>query len=136
MTPSAPEWWHPKGRGMAVIPQDPAANFFRLLNPERAEVFVFPRENSRSTCWLRWKVIHPYGDTGGRFHLRREELQDIFGLAADWRASERSSEHRFFRQGPFLNIPGKGSGRDGDPFLSVFITDEIRSAAGRLVPTR
>ena len=39
---------------------------------------------------------------------------------------------KFIRYGPCLNVPGPGTGNDGDPNISVYLTPEIKAAVKQL----
>ena len=56
-----------------------------------------------------------YADGGG------QHLLDRFG-------GDVAVQGRYIRFGPCLNIPGPGTGHDGDPNISVYVTDEIQEA--------
>ncbi len=42
-------------------------------------------------------------------------------------------QSKFIRWGNFLNIPCPGTGHDGDPNVSIYVTDEIREAVRKLL---
>lgn len=44
-----------------------------------------------------------------------------------------ASQGHYIRYGPFLNIPGPGTGHDGDPNISIKIDSEIKKAVRKLI---
>ena len=95
-----------------------------------------------------WTVRHAGGlvdpHTGGLAELSSINLRKAFRLddTMDDKLSlwliERyggtvAAQGEFIRWGKYLNIPGPGTGHDGDANISIFVSDEIRDAVAQLL---
>jgi hypothetical protein len=73
----------------------------------------------------------------GRVYLDTSAIRSVFGLPPQNRTEEHQDEARirsqFIRSGNFLNVPGPGSGQEGDANISIYITQEIKDAVMRLL---
>jgi hypothetical protein len=84
--------------------------------------------------------------THGSFCLPESGLRAMFDLTnGDPAGSVKALEQRFgadvvipgryIRKGPYLNIPGPGTGEHDDANLSIWIDDEVRLCVARLITT-
>lgn len=91
-----------------------------------------------------WYINSPNkGYVEGKVVMSRGELKEAFlppspekNLDMQWAkkfGAESGVQGSYIRNGPFLNIPMPGTGHDGDPNISVFVTDEIQSAVRKLL---
>jgi hypothetical protein len=132
-----PAWWHLHGgkmefdekesrEGSTVVFRASAAKItIRLINGDKFEV----------TYWINngWR-----GEINGLINMDRKALEAAFGLKDEMEDSSVGTIKKygatvarqgiFIRWKEFLNIPSPGTGSDGDPNVSVFITDEIKEA--------
>ena len=64
-------------------------------------------------------------------------LSDEVGFGGEWMLSEYGADTAaqgwFIRYQNFLNIPGPGTGHDGNPNISIEITEEMKNAAAALL---
>jgi len=79
-----------------------------------------------------WLLIFSEKDfVHGEITLPAHEVRDAFCVCQN--ILESKVQGHYIRRGRFLNIPMSGTGADGDPNISIFVSDEIREAATRLV---
>jgi len=81
---------------------------------------------------VEWSIIH-YVDTDttvGRRRYTRDDLEMAFELGLSGAAVRQGL---FYRDGRHLNIPCRGTGDDGDPNVSILVTDEMKIAVRRLL---
>jgi hypothetical protein len=78
----------------------------------------------------------------GEIRMHSSELWDAFDLSKNPQSilasepdTDAAVQGRYIRVGRFLNIPTLGSGVDGDPNISVYISDEIQDAVRKLLKT-
>lgn len=98
--------------------------------------------------WLmQWNIQHKGASkVSGQVIVSEPELLVAFGLISPEQVdlplhegmmkqygAEAAVQEAFIRQRNFLNIPGPGTGHDGDPNISIGLTDEIKEAVQNLV---
>ncbi len=142
-----PEWWHPHGTKMAVGSFDPA-NRVLTLESSAAVIIIQPAKILGPTKY-DWHVLYriSYGsDTRfeGRVWMNAAELRAAFGLRCvcdfgsrnQWLVDEYGADFavqgKFIRWSDFLNIPGPGTGHDGDANVSIKVHTNIIHAVNRL----
>jgi hypothetical protein len=138
---AVPIWWHNHGDRMVVkvlgIQKD-----FLVLQGSAAELVITKAPDG----WLvNWKINHGANDSvSGKVLFSSSTLAKAFGI---WNGIPESGEgliKRFggttAKQGDFirykkwLNIPGPGTGHDGDSNISIELTKEIKEAIQNLIP--
>lgn len=141
-----PHWFHPYGSLMRVKAHHTRGYSISLADPhKRVEVLIKKAStiNPVAEGWqIKWKIRHGTelfveADHGTR-HFSDFALEAAFGLVNYTGAGEEHFAKRydadcaipgmFIRKGNFLNIPGPGTGKDGDPNVSVYLTDEVKDA--------
>ena len=81
----------------------------------------------------------------GKIILTGPQLEVAFGISnsydnqvgqwlLDLYGGEVACQGKFIRHQSFLNIPGPGTGHDGDPNISIFLSEEIKSTIRKLLP--
>lgn len=140
-----PQWWHHHGskikidegsyRGMIIL-RGSAAQLTITGNPLE--------ENGKRQYDLRW-IIRQGGSSSmeGRINISETTLKAAFGfddssdVTGRWlidRYGATSAEQgAYIRFGEYLNIPGPGSGHDGDPNISLEVTEPIQAAVKDLL---
>lgn len=138
-----PDWHHPqsyrihleKADSSHVVIQAPAARFtiVELLDADTIYKWI-----------ARWEILFSEG-TGTRSEIvmSAQDLCEAFALnehtecEGRWWANPHqdiaSRKGVYFRYDRYLNIPGPGTGQDGDPNISIFLTAEIKKAVTHLV---
>jgi hypothetical protein len=112
-----------------------------IIQSSAAELFV----SRQGVRWLaKWSIIQgPKAQVVGQVLLDSKDLSSAFGLSEEtgplsrWMLSEcganSASQGKFIRSGDFLNIPGPGTGHDGDPNISILIQGKMQDAVRRLI---
>jgi len=84
----------------------------------------------------------------GKIILTEQQFEVAFGISnlyesyknelsqwlLDSYGGEVACQGKFIRHKSFLNIPGPGTGHDGDPNISIFLSEEIRTTIKKLLP--
>lgn len=154
MNSGFPSWWHPAGGRLTVKPSDSYCRQLVLTNDTgKAWLRICQHSAPEENLWkISWKVIHRFDseDTGGIIFFSSKELKTAFALIEGLGVGSGLKENCLLNiyggdkivQGKFirytenftvyLNIPCPGTGQDGDPNLSILVTDEIREAVRKL----
>ncbi len=102
---------------------------------------------SRGRFKVAWRITFAVGGEWmqGDVHFSEDELKQAFNLLPPNSAvgdlvvmkekfdADRAVPGHFIRKGKFLNVPMPGTGMDGDPNISILITDEIQKAVRNLI---
>lgn len=141
----APVWWHHNGAEMRPLfgGEDKKIEIYS----DSALLTISPNEHSRDDrdLWLvTWEIrrLSPCG-INGKTTMSTEALCRAFALAegtaksSDWLlqhyGADSAEQERYIRSGDYLNIPGPGTGRDGDPNVSVLLDEDIREAVRHIL---
>jgi len=133
--PPAPKFFHPHGIKMAVSDAKSNMGYRLIIESNAAELAITACGNCRWMVGTKVKNMHGEFATT-RVYFSAEEFRQAF-LTEDTRnedehlnAQRHDGDHgvqgTFIRSGFFLNIPGPGTGDDGDPNCSVYLSDETR----------
>jgi len=145
-----PEWFHHHGMKMSVVAPSSLNKPAVTIASNAAKVIIKEafegRPKEKREWFVNWEVarFRPYDEVvRGRRVFSSEELAAAFGITTDsgdhgqWLidryGGESAEQELYIRYGDFLNIPCPGTGNDGDPNVSIFITDEIRDAVFNLL---
>lgn len=131
-----PDWFHPYGASMKVKRQ---GTRFLVLASDTASLRISLRRND----WLvEWTIGYHDATASGATVMSQEELRAAFGLSnytsiwSRWMLQrwecDTAAEGKHIRSRNCLNVPGPGTGHEGDPNTSVFLTNEIRVAIDTL----
>ena len=131
-------WCHPKGREMEVRTRRLDQHYL-VFESRSATLRIMGRTPGKDKQWLvSYEIRHGAVDkTTGLFVFSSGELRTAFGL------SEESGYRGNFVQGKFtarnkgriryLNIPGPGTGKDGDSNISIHLDKKGRDAVQELL---
>lgn len=150
-----PGWWNPRGHKMGI------GTSGTMLTGQKADLTLRPKKGislavrinqvfSRDKYTLGWHVNHKGGFdpayTAGGIELNSKEIRRMFCLAEgveekdQWMTKQyrgtAAVQGKFLRQDRYLNIPGPGTGQDGDANVSIFVSDEIMKAVRDLLAAR
>lgn len=133
-----PAWWHKRGLHMKETPPSDGA---LVAESGSAELLIY--NIGRDSCVVQWEIVHIVGlsSVEGKTRMGYKDLIVAFdldpqGLAktsgdADWLKERYDADvavpGMFIRKGDYLNIPAPGSGCDGDPNLSMKLTEAIKA---------
>lgn len=117
-----------------------------IVSNNMARLIIKPAESVPG--WMvKWEVgWSPQTKAWGWRNFTDQELAAAFGLIDDEGKSGYSLRHKYLlnsaeegkygRSGKYLNIPYPGHGHDGDPNISVYITEEIHKAIAAILEFR
>ncbi|MFI5260518.1 MAG: hypothetical protein ACHQU0_01865 [Candidatus Paceibacteria bacterium] len=147
----SPQWFHPHGSGMQVAVYDRNNSVLVIQSAQGTDVEPAERVAKLRISrvgggdWkLDWDIFHVFPEkVRGYVIFTTEELQAAFGLSAfsgedgDHLISRYGAESakvgKFIRWQEYLNIPCPGTGNNGDPNLSILITDEMKVTLQELI---
>src|SRR3989344_2130736 len=134
-----PAWFHDHGHKMRLRHVDVERGMINL-EASAASVQIF---RGAKEALVDWEVIYsPGSKVQGRISLSLAQLAAAFEVPWDehpcgieysqWLldrfGGDCAIQGCFIRFKEFLNIPGPGTGHDGDPNVSVMVDKEIREA--------
>lgn len=135
-----PGWHHPSSWNMSVEKADSSQV---IISSPTACLTITEIPQKPDYAWtVTWEIFFTIEDG-----VRNEVAMSAAGLCAAFALNENEEHYDywledlprisvqggFFREGPFLNIPHPGTGKDGDPNISLLITEEIKKAITALV---
>lgn len=143
MAEIGPIWWISHGTKMKLDKNESSKEVL-VLKGSAAEVRITKAPGEESGWFIEYRIDHGGGcQTNGRVWMTDSELGAAFGLVED---VERNSswmierfggtvakQRKFIRYRDFLNIPGPGSGYQGDPNVSIELYPETKLAIHNLV---
>lgn len=140
-----PDWYHHHGTKVGVDEKSVSATSVAFCsNAARLEIRLAGEK------WMvEWEIKFEAPNAGvwGRVYMADETLCGAFGIPrakedrgarhSSWLASryraDSAVQGAYIRKGNYLNIPGPGTGHDGDPNISILLDDQIRNAVRRLI---
>lgn len=139
-----PVWWHFHGYEMELSRKESNEDQV-VIKTRAAEVSVVKGEEDNQ--WkVSWKLIHSYGnnEVEGKIVMNDRALAAAFGLTDENISPNLDTVLRkhggtvgfqghYLRFRNHLNIPGPGTGHDGDPNVSIYLIDDIKEAVGVLL---
>lgn len=129
-----PPWYHPHGSKISVIGYDNPKSLGEktlILGSSAADIRIFPHQTNPGWV-LEYRINHAGGDwSRGRVRMSEESFLKAFkessaGDEAGWQGA-------YIRHGNCLNIPGPGTGNDGDPNVSIWVDKDIVEAVQTLL---
>lgn len=145
LTGISPEWWHHFGAKMELGQAVYEAGFAVITGP--AATLRIQRVEPTKSWSVEWRVTFgPDSRVSGNIDMTDEELLVAFGLAdrpdqygQQWLLNrfggDAGEQGKFLRWRNYLNIPGPGTGSDGDPNISIELNDKMKTVVKRLVET-
>jgi hypothetical protein len=141
-----PNWWCERGDKIEVTSLE---NNQLILEGSAAKLVISPWNDPPYIWKIEWEIVNLRDQewSRGQTMWTIEMLQAAFGLKegitgdfGDWIierfGAESAEQGEFIRWETFLNIPGPGTGHQGDANISIRITEEIREAVRRLLLDR
>jgi len=136
-----PIWFHHHGLKMKVDRFDSCRKFVEIKG-SAAKVII---EKSDSDGWkVSWEVqFSKDSNVEGVILMTTDELRSAFALDnksgpfGEWLlerfGGDSAEQGRYIRYQGYLNIPGPGTGHDGDPNVSIFLDGEVEDAVYQLI---
>lgn len=139
----SPPWWHKRGQEMEIGDFEEWKKTLILSGPCALLSITLVGLVPDQGWFLHWEIDHGGGSqVKGTAFLHNECLKAAFGLVKKTSGYSDILRQKFradcaeigeyIRTGNYLNIPSPGSGADGDPNISVYITDEMRECVRKL----
>lgn len=149
--PRLPKWFHHHGLKMSlggeplvtfvsnrksVLIGNNAARLQIYSSGVKDEYVVFWRIHFFVDEYAEGRIKIPVGGIKDAFKLNSKH--DVFHLdaLAETMGADVGVAGQYIRKGSCLNIPMPGTGADGDPNISVFISKEIQEAVRELLEVR
>ena len=138
-----PDWFNRHGQKMMLV-DSVLGEQLAIASPNAARLSIF--RAGKKDWFVVWIMqFGPFNQhVQGQLRFSPYELAAAFGLRTldpdprdAWMQSRwefaAAVQGRFIMQGPYLNIPGPGTGNDGDPNISIETDPEIRNAVTMLL---
>ena len=116
-----------------------SAAFLEIVNPT-----LF---SGKRYCKVLWEILFAVEEkVNGQVLFSDAHLRAAFGLSNEMKVSsdwllekyggDVAAQGCFIRYQQFLNIPGPGTGNDGDPNISIENNEEMKNAIAALLLTK
>lgn len=135
--------WHHHHSSKLLINKAKSVQGNSLILESNAVRVTIQRDVQNKGWQIDYEIKHPSNSwSTGRVCMMSEDLRTAFKLSDDCAAAWGQTildEHggsvahqgKYIRFGRYLNIPGPGTGHDGDPNVSIYLDDEVIAAVGR-----
>ncbi len=133
-----PDWHHPKSWKVQLEKADAA---YIVITAPAARLTIVELIDAESiNKWIvRWEIFSKGEQSQrGEIVMNARQLCAAFALTEKWEDSDQwwtgayqeiaSAEGMYFRYDRWLNIPGPGTGKDGDPNISICLDAEMKKA--------
>lgn len=139
-----PIWYHHHGSKMHIHEFNKDLHLL-IISGSAASLKINRFVNGEKDSWLvEWEVRQsPVEKVNGCVIFKSNELNAAFGLSeesgeyGDWMiekfGADSAEQKKYIRWRNFVNIPGPGTGNDGDPNISIDIDDDIRNHIRKLI---
>lgn len=146
MATVGPKWWHHHGMKIGVQKVDREMRTV-VLKASAAQLTISPfKTTTVKGRWLvEWEVVQSMNEkVKGSIIFSREEIETAFGLSQkvperwdQWLIQQYDAhfahQGKYIRRGNYLNIPCPGTGHDGDPNISIKLSEQICSAVQNIL---
>lgn len=135
-----PSWWHLHGSKLQpTLITDGQVHF------EGSAASIRITKNNADSCFVEYRIVWS-ANTGvtGKVYIPFNMLASAFGLTdqvgkfgkgfVEEYEATAAEQGEFIRKNQFLNIPGPGTGHDGDPNISIQITKQVIDAIKSFIP--
>lgn len=136
-----PVWWVSHGTKMRLVPDENLKNWV-VIRGSAAEVRIMKAPGKG--WFVEYRIDHGgFGQTNGRVWMTDSEIGAAFGLKDEIEHPSNyiierfggtvAMQRKFIRWKEFLNIPGPGTGYQGDPNVSIKLYPETIEAVRNLL---
>ncbi len=134
-----PIWWHHHGmkiRKVGINHANSPKNKTLLLESNAVKIKISPG-SSPETWIVEYEITHsPSTWSKGQVWMASDHLKEAFWFTntcnahgqgmIDQFGGDTAHQGKYIRYASYLNIPGPGTGHDGDPNVSVKVDDDIQ----------
>ena len=144
--PFMPSWYHHHGLKMKVLGLPMKRESLSITNHAALVVIeqIRDAQANRDICWrIIWQINHSSSDdeaVTGYLEFTNEDLSIAFDLTEQAENLNQGNEDgcftkqgKYFRFKNFLNIPCPGTGDNGDPNISIYLSKEIKDAIRQFI---
>lgn len=147
---TGPDWWHHHGIKMLLRPEESTSQHL-VIRGSAAELHLTSSALLKqeliisSPLWRAWWKVRqsPNEWSEGRVLMGLDTVRAAFGFddsstpdsvwLIERYGGEAAAQGQFIRWKRYLNIPGPGTGNDGDPNISIELDKRIQQAVINLV---
>ena len=139
-----PSWYHLHGSKICV--EEFRARDCKLMLKGSAAGVLIKKHLSSSGGWMIHYFIQYSAETGvkGIIFMNTNDIKTAFGLSEcceefggqhllDEFGGDVAQQGKYIRSQNYLNIPGPGTGHDGDANISIWTDDDIKAAVAKLI---
>jgi hypothetical protein len=144
-----PSWWHRHGYKARVAKLDLELPKL-VIDSTTTKLTIGPGPSADRQWWnVDWSITHHLNgwnwvQAQGQTLFSRNELAVAFGLTeqpcsrasawlVDQYGADAGEQGVFVRMGNHLNIPGPGTGHDGDTNISIYVDQAMQEAVKHLL---
>jgi hypothetical protein len=140
-----PSWWHHHGIKMRLSNLSKLEEGLLVIETGScARLKVEKHEHMDGHFWLvHWTIDFSLIESvKGEIAMSDDTLASAFGLLEikpeySWMTkrfmAESCKQGKFIRVENYVNIPGPGTGHDGDPNISIFLDQEMKDAVEKMI---
>lgn len=131
MSQMHPSWYHYNGVKISQIGINSANSPTRkVLILGSKTVGIKIHRDPQGGYLIKYEIHHPSDTptTWGKISMSEIEIQKAFGLSGKCNGEdEQQIPGKYIKHGRYLNIPGPGTGKDGDPNISIYLDEALVS---------
>lgn len=142
--PMPPNWFNPHGLKMSLgdYPICQAHENEVMVGSNAAHLRIRLSMIIEGKYQVIWMITHGPGEfVQGQVQLSKYELEEAFDLCpspprnmfSEFNNLDVGIQGHYVRKNRWLSIPALGNGFDGDPNISVFVTDDLQDAVRKLI---
>ena len=131
--PMPPTWFNPHGLKMQLGVALERECVLIKNTSAKVHITKCPLAGFNDHYMVKWEITHyHHARAGGRVLFTQVQMLGAFGIGVETNDQELI-RGRYIRHEQFLNLPMPGTGMDGDPNVSIFVSDEIREAVRKFI---
>jgi hypothetical protein len=142
-----PSWHHHHSSKLSIVGFDnlnSAESKMLILKSNVVDIRIHP-DSSQKGWVVEYEICHSIDSWNkGRVWMSTDNLKTAFGLSDEceemWgqtilieHGGDVAYQGMYIRYGRYLNIPGPGTGHDGDANISICVNNEIKGAVELLL---
>lgn len=141
-----PKWFHPHGFKLLLGGESGLTHENEILIGSKVVQLLIRPSANKENYQIFWRIVFRTEEfVQGQICMPGSELRDAFcllqhpsytGALVEEFKADSGIQGRYIRKNQFLNIPMPGTGMDGDPNISIFISDEIKESVRKLIDSQ